>query len=147
MSLELQIALISSSSAVLGSLVGGWIGYLSSKKLQKQQWQQQQTERLAVAREQLYSEFLAEVGRHFLVSLESKAFKTTEFTVFFALLSRVRLSATEPVVCEAEKLGSKMTKLYLNKPAKGEEVEEGHFGEKFSEACRIELDKLRKSSF
>ena len=60
---QLEIAILSAASALLGSIVGGLLSYLTTRHLKRQEWQQIQLEEQIAKREDLYSAFLTEWSR------------------------------------------------------------------------------------
>jgi uncharacterized membrane-anchored protein YhcB (DUF1043 family) len=146
MSPQLQIALLAAVSAVVGTLMGGLISYLTNKNLNRHKWELEQTERLAASREQLYGEFLAESGRLLLSAIDQKAADVAGFSVHFSLLARVRLVASPGVIKAAEKLAKDVADAHAKEPKEEDESKAAPPYQSFIDAARHELEELRRKT-
>jgi hypothetical protein len=116
--------------------------------LNSQQWQRQKIEKQLLVREQLYSDFMAEIARLALTALDAKAEKAGEFTVLYSLMSRIRLLATPPVITAAEEATRRATYLHQSDTAKftTHEPDATRSEDSFAAVCRRELDELREKA-
>lgn len=146
MRIELLVALVSSFSAVSGSLVGGLISFLSTKHLKVQEWRQEQLRRELEKRENLYSEFLSETSRLLLTSIDSKEVVATKFAHQLSLLGKIRFIATDPVIEAAEFLGKEVLKNYRDPKEEKQDADSSYDRRNaFTSACRKEFEYLKKS--
>ncbi|MEI7956129.1 MAG: hypothetical protein WCJ66_13250, partial [Verrucomicrobiota bacterium] len=97
-------AIIPALSALLGTVIGGLITFLTTYHLKKAEWKQDALTRELAKRESLYSEFLGESGRLLLQSLDHKFSNSREFQQIYALQGRIRMCATDPVMQACERL-------------------------------------------
>lgn len=134
--------IIPAASALLGTVIGGLVTFLTTFYLKKAEWKQEQITREITKREALYGEFLSEVGRLLMAGIGSKVQNPNEFRGLFTLLGRIRMCASEPVRESAENLVKVV--LHGNRE-RGEETSEGN-NDGFTKLCRDELESLRKKS-
>jgi hypothetical protein len=139
---QLEIAIITAAAAVAGSLAGAFASFLGSKALHREQWRVQQIEKQIAAREQLYSDFIAEATRLGFAALDTKADKAAEFVLIYSLLSRIKLLATQPVITAADQMAKFAVLAHGSDEAKPKPPEKG-LAAPFSTVCRKELDDLR----
>jgi hypothetical protein len=136
-------------AAVLGSLVGGsatmataWITQRTSTK------RELITEELR-KRETLYGAFIAECSKRVIDSLAHGLEKPESMCPAYALLNRIRLSASDAVLAEAEKVLKRITGQYFSPNMTLEEMRsitrswEADPLKPFGEACRAELKLIR----
>ena len=142
MNAQLEIAIIAAAAAVGGSLAGSFASFLGSKALHREQSRVNQIERQIAAREQLYSDFIAEAARLTFSAMDAKADKAVEFVHIYSLVSRIKLVGTPPVIAGATHLAHVAVSAHLSGDA-GARSSEGDFGSPFSTVCRKELDDLR----
>lgn len=144
MSNELVLAIVSSGSALLGSIVGGIVSYFTASRLNLQKWRQDRIDKEMARREQLYSEFMGEVGNLMMKSCDTKEIKAIELNHLIALQTQIRLFATDEVIESAKKLTSETIHAFREKRDKSEQPRETM--ERFSQLCRRELDTARRNS-
>jgi hypothetical protein len=100
-------------------------------------------------REALYGEFIAECAKLLVDAFTHTLDKPDTLLPLYALINRVRLSASQPVLAEAEHLLQRITEQYFSRNLTLEEMREltGLVGadplKSFGEACRLELHSMR----
>lgn len=97
-------AIIGVSSVLLGTLIGGFVTYLSNKNLKLIEWQLSLIKEEASSRRKLYSDFLGETNRLTLFSLEGKVSSVRELDSLINYFSQVEFVSTEQVIEQAKKL-------------------------------------------
>ena len=142
-------AIVGAMSAVLGSLVGGSASvataWITQKTVSKRELIQEEIRK----REALYGEFIGECARLLLDAFTHTLDKPDTLLPLYALINRVRLSASQPVLVEAEHLLKRVTEQYFARNLTLEEMRDLAFSEgadplqSFGEACRVELKAMR----
>jgi hypothetical protein len=100
-------------------------------------------------REALYSEFIIECSKLAIDSLAHGIEKPETLWTAYALLNRIRLSASQAVLAEADKLLGQIADQYVSPNISLDEFRalarsrEADPLKSFGEACRNELGKLR----
>ena len=97
MSPQLEIALVSATSALLGSSIGGLISFLSTHYAAKKKFEHDLVLRELEKRELLYADFMAETGKIILASLDKKKEAASDFVALFSLAGRIRIAASKEV--------------------------------------------------
>jgi hypothetical protein len=122
--------------------------FFATRALNRQQWRREHVEKQIFAREQLYSEFMAEVARLALTAIDAKAEKAGEFTVLYSLMARIRLVSTPPVITVAEQATRRATYVHRSETAKftTHEPDAERSEDSFIAVCRRELDELREGA-
>ena len=150
--MAMDTALISAMAGVLGSLAGGsstvattWI---AQKTLTKRELLRMEMRK----REALYGEFIAECAKLLMDSLAHTLEKPETLLVVYALLNRIRLSASDAVLAEAEGVMRRITDQYFSRNLSLEEMRElaskGSAADplkSFGESCRVELKSTRRA--
>lgn len=108
-SAESGIYALVAASALLGSIIGGLLSFFSSYYLGKKKFEQDLITRDLEKRSALYGDFMAEVGRITLLSLDGKIESASEFGALYSLLGRIRIVAPKDVADAAAKFGSLVT--------------------------------------
>jgi hypothetical protein len=98
----MDTAIISALAALGGSSVGALAPVLSNFIFQRSVTQRELLNRQIAQRETLYSDFINEASRVYAKSVMRNLEGMDELVSLYALVSRIRLMATEPVVREAE---------------------------------------------
>jgi hypothetical protein len=146
----MDTTVVTAMAGVLGSLVGGsstvaatWIAQrtLSRRDLLRTEIQK---------REALYGEFIKECSTSVVDSIDSRLEKPETLLPIYERLNRIRLSASDAVLREAEQALIAVTERYFGPNLSLEEVREiiraGHAVDPlrgFAEACRAELKSMR----
>ena len=140
---------VSALSGVLGSLVGGSMTVASAWITQKTLGKRELLREEIRTREALYAEFLGECATRLVDAFAHRLETPQTLVPLYALINRIRLSASRPVLIEAEHLLTRLTDQYFSGPLTVEEVrqlarsEEADPLKAFGEACRVELKALR----
>jgi hypothetical protein len=149
MSATMDSAIVSAMAAVLGSLVGGSATIGTAWITQKTATKRELIQREMRKREALYAEFIAECGKLLVDAFTHTLDKPDTLLPLYALTNRVRLSASQPVLAEAEHLLRRITEQYFARNLTLEEMRDLAIAEgadplrSFGEACRVELKSLR----
>jgi hypothetical protein len=137
------LAAISGSLAgALGSAAGTWI-------TQKHQDRRDLIGKQIVRREALYSDFIAESARLLVDAMEHNDLDLHKMIPVYALLSRIRLSSSEPVLQMAEQIIKAIVNTYPQPNLTSEQVQAQAVNgqdplREFSDNCRAELDWLQR---
>lgn len=145
----MDATILTAMSGVLGSLVGGSAtvatAWITQKTLTKRE--------LNVAdmrkREKLYGEFIGECARLFIDAFTHTLEDPEKLLPLYALINRIRLTASQPVLLEAERVLERVTEQYFARNLTVDELRQlTHSGRAdplrpFGEACRTELKSLR----
>ena len=141
--------IVSATAAVLGSLVGGSATIATAWLTQKTASKRELIQREMRKRETLYAEFIAECAKLLVDAFTHTLDKPDTLLPLYALTNRVRLSASQPVLAEAENLLRRITEQYFARNLSLEEMRELAIAEgadplrSFGEACRVELKSMR----
>jgi len=151
--MALDTALISAMAGVLGSLVGGSstvaMTWITQKTLTRRELLQVEMRK----RETLYGEFIAECAKLLMDSLAHTLERPETLLVAYALVNRIRLSASDAVLVEAESVMRRITDQYFSRNLSLEEMRElaatGNAADplkSFGEICRMELKSMRQAA-
>lgn len=138
-------AIINILAALSGTVVGSIAPVLSNYVLQKSVTQRDLLNRQLGQREVLYSDFIKEASRLYADAMIHELNDLNEIVSLYALVSRIRLLATEPVVRAAEGFVKLIVRHYGDPNLTLEEIRTAALSEKadpldvFSFACRREL--------
>src|SRR5271167_1213063 len=149
MSERMDSALVSAMAGVLGSLVGGSAAVATAWVTQKTVSRRELIQEDMRKRETLYGEFIAECAKLLIDAFTHTLDKPDPLLPLFALINRIRLSASQPVLAEAERLMRHITEQYFSRNLTLEEMRDLALSEgadplkSFSEACRLELKSIR----
>lgn len=143
-------AIISAMAALGGSTVGALAPVLSNFILERSVTRRELLNRQIAQRETLYSDFINEASRVYAKSVMRNLDGMDELVSLYALVSRIRLMATEPVVHEAETFVKLIVTRFGEPNLTFEEIRnaalstEGEPLDRFSLACRVELRMILK---
>ena len=104
------------------------------------------------SRETLYGEFISECSRLAIDALAHGIEEPEKMWTAYALLNRIRLSASEPVLAEAEAVLKRIAAQYFSPNVSPEEFraialsQESDPLDSFGKACRAELKALRTTA-
>jgi hypothetical protein len=134
---------------LLGSLVGGsatvTTAWITQKTLNRRELIREEMRK----REMLYGEFIGECGRLLVDSFANTLEQPEKLLPMYGLINRIRLSASKPVLAEAERLLRRITEQYFASNLSVEELRQLALSQgpdpllAFGEACRAELKSLR----
>lgn len=141
--------MLTAMAGVLGSLVGGSASvattWVAQKTLSKRELMRDELRK----REALYGEFIGECARLLMDALGHTLERPETLLPAYALINRIRLCASPPVLAEAERLLRRITEQYFSSNLTVEELREIARSEDpdplkdFGEACRVEMKSIR----
>ena len=141
-------AMINVLAALSGTAVGSLAPVLSNYVLQRSVTQRDLLNRQLGQREVLYSDFIKEASRLYADAMIHELNDLNDVVSLYALVSRIRLLATEPVVRAAEDFVKLIVKHYGDPNLTLEEIRTTALSQKgepldvFSFACRKELRNI-----
>jgi hypothetical protein len=135
-------AIFGSLVGALGSAVGTWI-------TQRYQGRRDLLAKHIVRRETLYSDFIAESARMMVDAMEHNDLDLQKMIPLYALLRRIRLSSSGPVLQAAEKIIKVIVNTYPQPNLTPEQIESRTIDgqdplREFSNSCRTELDWMQR---
>jgi hypothetical protein len=105
-------AVISALAALGGSALGGITPLISNYLIQRGMTEREMLSRELISRQTLYSDFI-QFGTKLYVSATTKQLDDAdELIALYALISRIRLFASEPVIDAAEQFATQMTERF-----------------------------------
>jgi hypothetical protein len=147
--LGMDMTWVSALSGVLGSLVGGSVTFATAWVTQKAVTRRELIREEMNKRESLYNSFIGACAKRLIDAFAHQLDTPEPMLSVYELLNHIRLTASKPVLVEAERLLSRITEQYFAEPLSVEEVRRLARSESadpmraFGEACRNELAKLR----
>ena len=145
----MDTALVGAMSAVLGSLAGGSASVMTTWLAQKTTSRREIAREELRKREALYGEFIGECAKLLMDAFTHTLEKPETLLPLYALINRIRLSASPGVLAEAERLMRRITDQYFSRNLTLQEIRELALSTQadplrsFGEACRAELKALR----
>ena len=141
--------MITALAAISGSLVGALGSAVGTWITQRFQDRRDLVGKQIVRRETLYSDFIAECARLLVDSMEHNDLDLQKMIPVYALLSRIRLSSSEPVLQTAEQIIKTIANTYPQPNLTPEQIESRAIDgqdplREFSDSCRVELDWLQR---
>jgi hypothetical protein len=147
--MTLDAPIISALAAVFGSLTGGLATFATAWITQRTNTKHELIRAEVSKRENLYGEFICECSRLFVDSLVRTLEKPEAMLGVYALLNRIRLTASDAVLAEAEEMLRRITEQYFspNLPVGALRVlvQSGSDADplkSFGVACRAELKSM-----
>lgn len=140
---------ISAMSGVLGSLVGGTASTVTAWITQKTASQRELMRTEMSKQETLYGEFIGECSKLLVDAWTHTLEKPETLLACYALLNRIRLSASDQVLAQGERLLVRITEQYFSPNMTLEELRDLSHSQDadpmraFAEACREELKSIR----
>jgi len=145
---DLQIAIISTCAALLGSVVGGIISFFTTRDATMRQWKQSLVLREIERKEALYSDFIGECAQKLLSALDKKESGGATFAHLYTLLGKIRMMSSEKVRIAAEQLANFSTEAHAVSNKKdgvtGLPIFEAR--NRFTEIARAELDEIKNGA-
>ena len=141
---------LTAMSGVLGSLVGGSATVATTWVTQKTLNRRELIQTEIRKRETLYGEFIGECAKVLVDAFTHTLDKPEKLLPIYALINRIRLCASQPVLVEAERVLRHITEQYFMRNLTIEELRELASSQHadplkaFGEACRAELKAVRK---
>jgi hypothetical protein len=143
-----NLGMLPALAALGGSLVGAMGSATATWITARHQDRRNLLGQQIARREALYSDFIGESGRLWVDALQHNTVDLQKLLPLYALLSRIRLSSSEPVLQEAEKIIRTIISTYPQPNLTAEQIESQAANGKdplrqFSDTCRAELDALQ----
>ena len=141
----MDATLVGAMAGVLGSLVGGSATVATAWLTQRTAIKRELVKTESRKREALYGEFIAECSKLLIDAMTHTLDKPETLLNAYALLNRIRLSASPAVLKEADRLLRQISDQYFSKNLTVEELREIARSEdadplkSFGEACRAEF--------
>src|SRR6266851_423118 len=134
--------IITALAAIAGSPVGTWI---TARHQDRRDLLGKQIAR----RETLYSDFIGESVRLLVDAMQHNVSDLQKLLPVYALLSRIRLSSSEPVLQTAEKVIKTIVNTYPQPNLTADQIESRAVNgqdplRQFSDTCRTELESLQR---
>jgi hypothetical protein len=146
----MDVTWVGALSGVFGALVGGSASIATAWLTQRSQSLRELVRDEVQKREALYGEFVGECARLLMDAFTHTLEKPETLLHAYALINRIRLCASAPVLREAERLVVRITEQYFSTNLSVEELRriarstEADPIRLFGEACRAELGSMRK---
>jgi hypothetical protein len=147
--LGMDVPIVSALSVVLGSLVGGSATVATAWITQKTLTKHERISAEIRHRETLYSDFIHESSKLVVDSFAHTLEKPETLLSTYELINRIRLSASDGVLTEAENVLRQITELYFSPNLSVAEIHElvrsgtADPVKRFAEACRNELQAMK----
>jgi len=145
----MDITTVSALSGVLGSLVGGSAS-LATAWITQRTTSRRELLRLEIKkREALYGEYISECSKLLVDAYAHTLEKPEVLLPAYALINRIRLSASQPVLSEAERLLVHITDQYFASNLTVEDLHQLTHApdfdpiKSFGNVCRTELKSMR----
>ena len=135
--------------ALVGSIVGGSATIVAAWSAHRVQSKGELIRAELTKRETLYGEFISECSKLAIDALVHGIENPEKIWLAYALLNRIRLSASGAVLAEAENAIRRITEQYFSPNISIDEMRSLTHSwdadplKSFGEACRIELKKIR----
>jgi hypothetical protein len=142
---------ITALAAIVGSMVGALSSIASTWIVQRHQDRRDFLQREITRREVLYSDFITEAARSLIAAVGHNLTEAEQLIAPYALLSRIRLTASPQVLAAAEAVTRAIVETYAKPNLTSEEIHAAAMGGEdplrdFSAVCRAELEGMRKRS-
>jgi hypothetical protein len=142
-----NLAMVPALAAIGGSLVGATGSATATWITARHQDRRNLLGQQIARREALYSDFIGESARLLVDALQHNAGDLQKLLPLYALLNRIRLVSSHPVLQEAEKIATTIIGTYPQPNLTAEQIESKAANGKdplrqFSDTCRTELDLL-----
>jgi hypothetical protein len=142
-------SIIAAFSAILGTSVGGLTTFLTTFLNQRYAMRRDILTKDVANREQLYSEFLKEVGNLYFDSIHrtlDEAGQQTSMISMYSLVGRIRMISSEAVLKAAEDVAQDIVESYKRPPMSLQEFQQlwgsSDPWHEFTNACRAEREKM-----
>src|SRR5215467_15428782 len=148
-STPMNSVMITAFAAIGGSLVGALGSSVGTWITARHQDRRDLLGKLIARREALYSDFIGESARLLVDAMQHNSGDLQTLLPVYALVSRIRLSSSEPVLEQAEQVIRTIVSTYPQNNLTAEQIEaqavNGHDPLRaFSDTCRIELEALQR---
>ena len=148
----MNTAAISALAALGGSAIGALAPVLTNVLVQRTAARHDLANRTVAAREALYSDFIKEASGLFVTAVTHQLENLGDLVSLYALVSRIRLCSTDPVLQAAEDVVKRITKDFSEPNLTTEQVVRDVVSGKgdplrtFSFACRKELTDIVRTA-
>jgi hypothetical protein len=145
----MDTTILTAMSGVFGSLVGGSATVATTWVTQKTLNRRELIQTEIRKRETLYGEFIGECAKLIVDAFTHTLDQPEKLLPIYALVNRIRLCASQPVLVEAEHMLRRITEQYFLRNLTIEELsqlarsEDADPLKAFGEACRAELKSVR----
>jgi hypothetical protein len=141
--------IVTALAAIAGSLVGALGSAVGTWITARHQDRRDLLGKQIARREALYSDFIGESARLLVDAMQHNVSDLQKLLPVYALLSRIRLSSSEPVLQTAEKVVQTIVQTYPQPNLTAEQIESRAVNgqdplRQFSDTCRTELESLQK---
>ena len=141
--------MITALAAIAGSLVGALGSAIGTWITARHQDRRDLLGRQISRREELYSDFIAESARLLVDAMQHNSSDLQKMLPVYALASRIRLSSSELVLHEAERVVRTIVSTYPQTNLTAEQIEAQAVNgndplRAFSDTCRIELESMQR---
>ena len=142
-------AILGAAAGVLGALVGASTSIMGSWITQRTLSKRELTREEIDKRERLYGEFIGECSKLIIDAYEHAFEDPEKLLPAYALVNRIRLTASDAVLTEAEHIVRKIAEQYFSPNLSTEDLRalvrspENDVIRPFGEACRAELKSIR----
>ena len=149
MSKRMDSGIVGAMAGVLGSLVGGSATVATAWITQRTLTRRELNVRDMRQREKLYGDFIGECAKLLIDAFTHTLEDPEKLLPLYALTNRIRLTASQPVVGEAELLLARITEQYFSRNLTVEDMRALAGSDAadplraFGEACRVELRSVR----
>ena len=139
---------ITALAAIAGSLVGALGSAIGTWITARHQDRRDLLRKQFARREALYSDFIGESARLLVDAMQHNASELKTMLPVYALLGRIRLSSSGPVLQEAEEVIRMILSTYPEPNLTADQIESHAVNgrdplRQFSDTCRRELDSLQ----
>jgi hypothetical protein len=144
-----SVNIITAAAAIGGSLVGATGSVVGTWITARHATRRDLLGKQVARREALYSDFIGESARLLVDALQHSDNNLEKLLPIYALLGRIRLGSSKPVLQRAEQLIQTIVATYPPPNMTAEQIEsramngQDPLGE-FSDTCRTELNSLQK---
>jgi hypothetical protein len=144
-----SVNIITAAAAIGGSLVGATGSVVGTWITARHATRRDLLGKQVARREALYSDFIGESARLLVDALQHSDNNLEKLLPIYALLGRIRLGSSKPVLQRAEQLIQTIVATYPRPNMTAEQIEsramngQDPLGE-FSDTCRTELNSLQK---
>ena len=140
---------VSAFFGLAGASIGGLTSFLTTWLTQQSQLREKHREAESAKRQELFNDFIMEASRLYGDALSHEKDDISDMVQLYALVGKIRLWASRPVVTAAEHAMSSIVQTYLEPNRTLHEIRtlamEGrmNFLLEFGEACRVDLAGVR----
>ncbi|HEY0184091.1 MAG TPA: hypothetical protein VGC09_14885 [Rhodopila sp.] len=141
----MDAAYVSAFFGLTGVAVGGLTSFITTYFTQQVQIRDRRVETEKLKREQLFNDFIGEATRLYGDALSHEKDDVTDLVKLYAIVGKIRLLASRPVVLAAEHVLDRIIETYLQPNRSLHELRDlarsggMNFLTEFGEACRVEL--------